>query len=427
MSSSSVVGTTDATMAVQSLGSGRAGTSAPHGAADFLAAILQALAPDADRTQGGAAAGQNAAGEPGAAKAGAAADGKADGQGDGQGDGRSDAVPDAAALGLVALAAPLAGVVATPGVAVAGGGAGQANVGQAAVAAPTGTTGDIRMPGAAAADPALSAGPSAGPGRRAGHAHADSAVDGTASGTSSDLRLSGDAASIGQAGAGSSSGTPTDGGAGQGGQQPAGAPVTAVLASGPTHATQPASGPAPAAGPAAPVTSQVFPEVTSLVSRGDGTHRITLTLKPEALGEVRVVMTVRDGAVHVRLAAGQEAQQALLSGSSELTRLLEHAGATDTRIVVRDLVAGPASATGASDDLGGSPDRNASNNAGGNLGQAPGSGPGAGSAHPQDQHAGTRAEHPATEGEPDTGTRTNQSRPVQPVTRARTSGVDVTM
>jgi hypothetical protein len=240
--------------------------------------------------------------------------------------------------------------------------------------------------------------------------------------------MSGDAAGVVPAGA-SSSGASTDAGTGQGSQQPTDAPVVVVPATGPaqvaTAATAATAGtaPAPAAGPAAPVTAQVFPEVTSLVSGGDGTHRITLTLKPEALGEVRVVMTVRDGAVHVRLAAGHEAQQALLSGSSELTRLLEHAGATDTRIVVRDLGAGPAPVTGASGDR----SAGLGTDSGANLGQASGFGPGAGSNNTQDQHAGTRAEHSATEGEPDTGTRTQQSRPVQPVTRARTSGVDVTM
>ncbi|HEX7717673.1 MAG TPA: flagellar hook-length control protein FliK, partial [Marmoricola sp.] len=173
----------------------------------------------------------------------------------------------------------------------------------------------------------------------------------------------------------------------------------------------PSSGPAHAApaAPAAHVARQVFPEVTSLMTRGDGTHRITLTLKPEALGEVRVVMTVRDGAVHVRLAAGHEAQQSLLQGSHELGRLLEAAGATETRVVVRDL--GSANATAA---------------AGPDLSQ------GLGDPRPQDQHAGTRAQHPATDGTNDTRatrgtTGANPPRSVEPVTHSRTAGVDVTM
>jgi len=183
---------------------------------------------------------------------------------------------------------------------------------------------------------------------------------------------------------------------------------------------------APAGAPATPattqqvtqqVTGQVFPEVTSLVTRGDGTHRITLTLKPEALGEVRVVMTVRDGAVHVRLAAGHDAQQALLQGSPELTRLLEHAGATDTRIVVRDLLAAAAPTTGSADP-------------GPDLGQ----GLGAGGHRPQDEHAGTRAQQQAqhqvqaTDGRQDsTTTGANPPRSNQSVTSSRAAGVDVTM
>jgi hypothetical protein len=167
------------------------------------------------------------------------------------------------------------------------------------------------------------------------------------------------------------------------------------------------------------VGGQVFPEVTSLVSRGNGTHRITLTLKPEALGEVRVVMTVRDGAVHVRLAAGHEAQQALLEGSTELSRLLERAGATETRIAVRDLSGATAPTTGTStgSDTG--------SGTGPDLGQ--GAGLGAGDDRSQDQHAGTRAEHEATDGRHISSTTgASAPRPVQSVTRTP-SGVDVTM
>ena len=162
------------------------------------------------------------------------------------------------------------------------------------------------------------------------------------------------------------------------------------------------------------VTSQVFPEVTGLVSRGNGSHRITLTLNPEALGEVHVVMTVRDGAVVVRLAAGQDAQRALVDGSPELSRLLELAGASETRIVVRDLGAGSSTGPGTG------------------AGSSPGTGPDTGRSH--DQHAGTRAHHPATDGTNDGTTRTfrsttgaHPSQSIEPVTDTRTAGVDVTM
>jgi hypothetical protein len=181
------------------------------------------------------------------------------------------------------------------------------------------------------------------------------------------------------------------------------APGTAVVTSTAPEVTAPEQ-----------VTRQVFPEVTSLVSRGNGTHRITLTLNPEALGEVRVVMTVRDGAVVVRLAAGQDAQQALADGSPELTRLLELAGASETRIVVRDLGAGSSTGSGTG------------------AGSGPETGPDTG--RPHDQHAGTRAHHPATDGTNDGTTRTfrsttgaHPSQSIEPVTDTRTAGVDVTM
>ncbi|MDQ4007484.1 MAG: flagellar hook-length control protein FliK [Actinomycetota bacterium] len=89
--------------------------------------------------------------------------------------------------------------------------------------------------------------------------------------------------------------------------------------------------------PTGPVGSQVFPEVTRLVTRGDGTQRLTLRLSPENLGDVRIVVTVRDGAVDVTLAAGADAQEALRHGSPELRRLLENIGAASTQIAVRDL------------------------------------------------------------------------------------------
>ncbi len=174
------------------------------------------------------------------------------------------------------------------------------------------------------------------------------------------------------------------------------APATTATAAAPTHA------------PATAVREQVFGEVTSLVSRGPGTHRITLTLHPETLGEVRVVMTVRDGAVHVRLAAGAEAHQALLDGSSELGHLLERAGATESRVVVREFT--PATPASSADS--------------GQLNLSTGD-------RPTDQHAGTRADHPATDGTDRLLTRhppvPQEARPTKPVREARTSGLDLTM
>ncbi len=193
-------------------------------------------------------------------------------------------------------------------------------------------------------------------------------------------------------------------------QPPAPAPSTLPLTSAvPLTATTPSTaGTSPTHTPAAVVRAQVFGEVTSLVSRGPGTHRITLTLHPETLGEVRVVMTVRDGAVHVRLAAGAEAHQALLDGSGELGHLLERAGATESRVVVRELTPAAPATSADSGQL--------------NLGTGD---------RPTDQHAGTRADHPATDGADRLLTRhppvPQEARPTQPVNRARTSGLDLTM
>jgi hypothetical protein len=86
-----------------------------------------------------------------------------------------------------------------------------------------------------------------------------------------------------------------------------------------------------------PVTDQVFGQVTRLVSRGDGMHRLTLRLHPADLGEVKVVMTVKDGVVDVTLSAGAAAREALRDGSPQLRSLLELAGATTGQLVVREL------------------------------------------------------------------------------------------
>ena len=134
----------------------------------------------------------------------------------------------------------------------------------------------------------------------------------------------------------------------QGGRQPTerGAePVTAVT--GPQAGAQAAgttqTAPSTPAGrpEAAHVTGQVFPEIGRLVSRGDGTQRITLKLAPEALGEVRVVLTVRDGDVQVRMIGSEQAQQALRAGAPELQRLLDLAGASSSQIIVGDQGSSP--------------------------------------------------------------------------------------
>ena len=362
---------------------GPAGASDPTSAGGFLAAILQALTslgspPEADTAPRGDA--DDASSSVGA-------------------------TIDPSALGVVvppALAGQLGSAVAGPRASAPG----HANVVPGADGASADTTSDIRMSGDAVAS---------APGTARGDT---GAMPGRAS---AETRPSTQAAAGDHSGQDQTAGSPGGPDLSQPvAQQPAAevgstAPVTAAL-TGQTVST-PAVGAVSTSGadptPAQPVTRQVFPEVTSLATRGDGTHRITLTLKPEALGEVRVVMTVRDGAVHVRLAAGHEAQHALREGSPELTRLLAVAGASESRITVRDLPAAPASSVDTSPDLG--------------ADQRPQDQP------PQDQHAGTRAHDPATDGTHD-GTRhrrgatgANPPQSNEPVTHARAAGVDVTM
>lgn len=93
------------------------------------------------------------------------------------------------------------------------------------------------------------------------------------------------------------------------------------------------------------VTNQVFPDVARLMTRADGTQRITLRLTPDNLGEVKIVLTVRDGAVQLDLSASANAVEALRSGAHQLHRLLELAGATSSQIKVVDPSTGNSTTT----------------------------------------------------------------------------------
>ena len=198
------------------------------------------------------------------------------------------------------------------------------------------------------------------------------------------------------------------------GAQPA-APVAAT-ASGPSEA--------------GPVVRQVVPELTRMVSRGEGTHRLWLKLNPDNLGEVRVVLTVKDGDVHVRIAGGTEAQNELLRGAPELHRLLASSGATQTRLELLDH-AGRTFAT--SDSLANGLDKldqRVPTDAGGdaqsqNRGQlAGGTGAEGGSTH-SDRSARKQPGSDAMDG---TGDPTPLSRPSQSVGSSRgNTGLDLTL
>lgn len=178
------------------------------------------------------------------------------------------------------------------------------------------------------------------------------------------------------------------------------------------------------------VADAVGDNVARLVSRGEGTRRLTLQLQPAALGDVTVVLTVRAGQVHVSLAAGEAARVALLRDAPELHRLLTRAGADQPQIVVRDLPrttgsAAPSSAqpaAAATDQSSTGPVTGQS--ASGGQGAQPGPGTGG---HPQDRRAWTPVSTSARDGGHQGTGRSDPDRPIDPATRVRTAGVDVTM
>lgn len=89
--------------------------------------------------------------------------------------------------------------------------------------------------------------------------------------------------------------------------------------------------------PAATIPAQLQPTVARLISRGDGTHRMSMQLHPAELGEVRVTVTVQNGMVDVSLAAGHAAQDALRDGAAQLRAMLSSSGHTLGQLMLRDL------------------------------------------------------------------------------------------
>jgi hypothetical protein len=202
------------------------------------------------------------------------------------------------------------------------------------------------------------------------------------------------------------------------------APAT-TTPSGVTPVAQVAAPAAPApvtttAAQLSPVAQQVFPEVVRVAGNGEGTHRVTLRLQPEFLGEVRVVLTSRKGELQVSLSAGPEARHALTQGAPELRRLLESIGSADARIVIRDLPVAPAPGVARQDTVAATAsvrtDVPTDLFGGSNAGRSGGSTP--------DQQAHQHGSSTATDGTPDA---TTPSRRTESVTRARAAGLDVTM
>jgi flagellar hook-length control protein FliK len=77
------------------------------------------------------------------------------------------------------------------------------------------------------------------------------------------------------------------------------------------------------------VPDQVVSVVAPLLSRGDGRHEVTLELRPEELGAIRVEVSVEHGTVYLTLHAAGRATAALLAGALPgLRSALTEAGLT---------------------------------------------------------------------------------------------------
>ncbi|HET7355637.1 MAG TPA: flagellar hook-length control protein FliK [Nocardioidaceae bacterium] len=165
------------------------------------------------------------------------------------------------------------------------------------------------------------------------------------------------------------------------------APVSAAAPS--------AGGPAGGTSTAVPVPAQLQPSLVRLVSRGDGTHRMSLRLHPAELGEVRLTVTVKDGAVDVAMAAGPEAQDTLREGSAQLRAMLSGSGHTLGQLVVQNLpgpATPPAAGSGTAAQGGTQPGAGQGSPQGSAQGAPQGSAQGSGHGFGQPgQHAGQHA------------------------------------
>jgi hypothetical protein len=169
------------------------------------------------------------------------------------------------------------------------------------------------------------------------------------------------------------------------------APVVATPATAPT-------------GTAAAVAAQVLPVVPRLVTRGEGTHSLTLKLHPADLGEVHLTVTVRAGKVDVTLAAGPAARDALRDGTGQLRSMLDLTGHTTGQLVVRDLPSGPPAPAPAAPPANDASFTSLSYGDPGAGGRRPDAGPGRPGGDPSGGPAGRTEPGPATSTTPTTST-----------------------
>lgn len=111
--------------------------------------------------------------------------------------------------------------------------------------------------------------------------------------------------------------------------------VAAAPAS-PAPATAEVAAPAPA-GPTPPVARQLVDHVAPLVEGPDGTHELTIELRPATLGRVQLEVTLEDGVLHVRVHADDPASRRLLGQSlGDLRSALADAGISTGNLDVGD-------------------------------------------------------------------------------------------
>lgn len=114
---------------------------------------------------------------------------------------------------------------------------------------------------------------------------------------------------------------------------PSPAPVAAPA---PAVSGAPAAGTTPPVAPAA-VAQQLVEHVSPLVQGPDGTHDLTIELRPATLGLVRLEVTLEDGTLHVRVHAEDPASRRLLAQSlTDLRTALTDAGIDAGRLDVGD-------------------------------------------------------------------------------------------
>ncbi len=106
---------------------------------------------------------------------------------------------------------------------------------------------------------------------------------------------------------------------------PTAAPLPAAVVR--SEATLPADAPAPTPVTPPAVPDQIVSAVVPLHGRGDGRHEVTLELRPDDLGTIRVEVSVEQQTVHLTLHAAEPATGRLLSiALAELRTALTDAG-----------------------------------------------------------------------------------------------------